>query len=156
MATNPPRNGTTATRPAQPKSPDAATALFERKLRLVAEQLSCRDLFAELEGLDTDIEVRSRERNDIEAQLAAAQAAIAELEALVALQVEGKNETERKANKVALLKVDEGYQAALRTVRELEAKRLELDTDLHALGRKARRVERRIDYNTGAMRFLGG
>jgi hypothetical protein len=134
---------------------DNDTALFERKLKL-AESLSCRHLFADLEAVDAQIDQALRERVERDQRLAAAQAQVADTEALIALQAEGKNETERKARRTQLLLEDTAYQQALATVRDLDRQRDELDVALESLRRQARRIERQIEYRIAAMRLLGG
>ena len=133
----------------------SAAALLDRKLRL-AEALSCRDLFSELEAVDAAIEQAMRDRLELDAQLVVAEAQLAEHEALLALQVESKNETERKAKRAQLLAEDATHQELVGQVRDLERRKGELDLRLETLRRKARRLERGIEYRVAALRMLGG
>jgi hypothetical protein len=133
-----------------------ATALFERKLKLVADQLSCRQLFVDLEAADTAIETGVWSRVEIDQRLAAAQAEQADAEAMVSLTVDGKNEAERKAQKIRLLRDDPAYQSATAAVRDIERRRAEADAEAEALRRKSRRIERQIEYRIAALRLLGG
>lgn len=137
-------------------SDDAAAALLDRKLAIVRESLSCRDLFAEWAGVDARIEQGLRGLVESGQRLAAAQAQMAETEAIACLAVEGKNETERKANKALALKQDAAYQAAATAVREEEYRRAEADAEMESLRRRARRTEKQIDYRIAALRLLGG
>lgn len=131
------------------------TTLFDRKLKLVSDSLSCRQLFADLETTDADIDRLGRERIEADQRLTSAQAQLAEAESLASLSIEGKNESERKARKIQLLREDPAYRDAASWLREAERQRDELDVDLESLRRKARRIERNIDYRTAMGRLFG-
>lgn len=130
-------------------------SMLDRKLKLM-ERLSCHDLFLELESLDEQMISLVARQADLDREIRQRQAELAEAEALAALNVEGKNETERKARKIEALHADVAYQTALDTLRVAEAELAQTSSALEALKRKARRVERRIEYQTAILRFLGG
>lgn len=134
---------------------DPATALFERKLKL-AEGLSCRQLLADWDALDAQLDAANRERAECDERVRAAHAQLAEAESLAALTVEGKNETERKARKLQALRDDPTYREAAAAVGDAERRRTEAEADAEALRRQARRVEKAIDYRIAALRLLGG
>lgn len=132
-----------------------ANALLDRKLK-IGESLSCRQLFIDLEEIDAQIEEAARERIALDQLLTASQAQLAEAESLAALTVEGKNEAERKAKKTQLLREDPAYCDALGAVRDAEFKRAEADVLAETLKRKARRIERQVEYRIAALRMIGG
>lgn len=142
--------------PSPPAPTDhAPTRLFERKLRL-AEQLQCRDLFAELASLDECIAAALLERATLDGEVRAAQRRLDELETLAALGVEGKNEAERKALRVKALHDDPFYAETTATLATKEASLAELDANLERWKRQAKRVELTIRYRTEVLGFLAG
>jgi chromosome segregation ATPase len=128
---------------------------LERRLRL-GEQLSCRELFAELEQLDEQIVALTARVAELDRVLSYRQGELSDLETLAALGVEGKNEAERKARRIEALRNDATYQAALDLLRSTQAERDRVEAELDAAKRKARRIERRIEYQVAVLRFLGG
>lgn len=129
------------------------TALLKRKLE-IGESLSCRQLFADLEEVDKQIEQASRERIDLDQLYISTQAHLAEAESIASLSVEGKNEAERKAKKTQLLRDDPAYADALSAARDVERQRAEAEVNAEMLKRKARRIERQIDYRTAALQSI--
>lgn len=132
-----------------------ATTLFDRKLKL-GEALNCRQLFADWDEIDAQSEQATRDRIDLDQRLTIAQAQAADAECLAALTVDGKNDAERKARKTQALRDDPAYGEAMAVVRDLERQRAELDATTDALRRKARRIERNIEYRIAALRMMGG
>lgn len=131
------------------------TALLDRKLKLM-DQLRCRELIVEIEGVDERIIARLGEQAELQQQLAAAQAELSDAEALVALTVEGKNDVERKARRVAALRDDPAYEVAAGSAQALDQQLSAVAVDIESLKRRHRRAERQIEYRVACLRFLGG
>lgn len=130
-------------------------SLFDRKLKLM-ERLNCQSLFVELDDWDHRIEQLATERVSIDQQLRTNLAQQDEIETLAVLGVEGKNEAERKARKIEILRRDEGWQMVTGAVSEAQAKLAQADADLDSLKRKARRAELQIKYQVAIIAMLGG
>ena len=127
--------------------------LLNRKLHL-AEGLSCRDLFTQLTQADEQIAALSRSHSEERRRLDVARAATEEAAQVAGLEVEGKNEVERKARRALALRQDAGYIAAVTAERMAESRLSQIELDLDATKRRARRIEREIDYRTSALTFL--
>ncbi len=134
---------------------DPATALFDRKLALL-DKLSCRQLFEDLAVEDGRVLDLSRQVAESKVVMSGARAAVEESATLAAINVEGKNETERKQRTVATLAGDMTYQAAVAALREEERTAITIQADLDAAKSRMRRIERRIEYQTSILQFLGG
>lgn len=130
-------------------------ALLDRKIKLM-ERLNCHDLFEELVKTDDELNLYLGQQIDFQARLRARKAEVEDLEALAALNVEGKNPEERKARKTEALKGDGAYQDALKGLRENEAGLANTEAQMEAVKRRLRAIERRIDYQVSILRFLGG
>ena len=127
--------------------------LLSRKARL-AEQFSCRSLFTELELADAAVVTALGAKLDAEARVAHGKAELDDLETLAGLVVEGRNETERKANRVKALGENAAYRAALEVQRDAEASLARIEADLETAKRTARRLEARIRYNVAVLEVL--
>ena len=131
-----------------------AESLFEMKLR-TAETFDLSVFFDDLERIESELQLAMLDRIAIETQLVSLQTRLADVEAILSLQAEGKNETERKARKTQLLQEDEAYQELLAKLRELERRKAENDVTLDMLRRKARRIELSISHRIAVLRLLG-
>jgi hypothetical protein len=139
---------------------DAATPgdterLFDRKLALVRDALSCRSLFAELEAVDGELDRLGAEKAEIEDRLRALKAEADEAETLAVVAVEGRNEAERKARRAEALRDDPRHREAAARLRDAAGDAARVEADLERMARRRRRVERAIDYRIAALRFLG-
>lgn len=136
---------------------DPQTALLDRKLKLSAD-LNCRELLGELETADGNIAFLFKGRLEADAQLQAAKSAVDEAETIAALGAvcDGKNEPERKLQRERAVQEDAGYRESVAALRKAETQLAQYDADLDSEKRRARRLEKSIEYRTAALRFLGG
>lgn len=143
---NPP-SGATSLTPEQ--------ALYKHKLSLLP-RYDCATPLTDLAKVHEDVSRLMAERVTIERDLSHAKAAMVNAEILAVLNVEGKNETERKANRAEALRTDTMYQDAAAQVRDYENDLARIDADLDSLKRTARRLEHVIDFHVAVLRFLAG
>lgn len=130
-------------------------ARLARKLKL-AESLSCRD---HLEAIDIQSAQLTRaltERIELVATAQQAKGAIAEAETLVALGViDGKNEPERKLARERAIQTDPAAIGARAAYTAVETALAQHDAWIDEIKRSIRQLERRVEYQTAALRFLG-
>lgn len=134
------------------RRPEVAS-LADRKMHL-AEQFSCRALFVELEQADAAFVRALGAKLDAEARIARGKAELEDLATLAGLAVEGKNEIERRANRVKALNQDAAYRDAVKTQRAAESEAARIEADLETARRTARRLELNIRYRTAVLEVL--
>lgn len=127
--------------------------VLERKLKLVRE-LNCRDFFDQLEANDVAVAETDREMTKANQALQAMKVEADDAESLVALGIEGKNETERKAKKTQLLREDATYRSIQSSIQMLEGSALELRDKLEALRRNGKRLELQIKYRIAILEAI--
>ena len=130
-----------------------AEHLFNRRLAL-ARELSCASLFEEIAANDRAIADAEAELTKATLTVKATQTDAEETEALLALGVEGKNETERKARRVEALRSDPAYQSITSGLRMLESSQAEVRDRLEALKRNGKRLTLLIEYRIAILRAV--
>ena len=147
----------TGPKPRTPKvvAADAATALFDRKLTLAAT-LTCNGLIADIERADDELADLMSKKSVLDLDIQSLRVKLGDMEDMAALSVVGKNESDRKAQRVLVLQSDTGYQSAVDALRHEQTDVAELDVAIQKLGRRVKRLEKTVDYRISVLRYLGG
>ena len=147
----------TGPKPRTPKvvAADAATALFERKLQMAAT-LTCNGLIADIERADDELADLMSKKSVLDLDIQALRAKIGDMEDMAALSVVGKNESDRKAQRVLVLQSDSAVQEVSDALRHEQSDVAELEVSIKKIERRVKRLEKTVDYRISVLRYLGG
>jgi hypothetical protein len=122
--------------------------------RIQLEKLSCQKFFDEWEAIDNELTALLTDRYKAEQTIGMRKSEVIDAELMASMNVDGKNESERKVQKAFWLQKDQAYQAATTMLRQAESYLAQIDVEIDQRKRKIRRLEAIIRQRTEILAFL--